>query len=244
MAGSGVQGPRRPKASRVVPLPVDGEPHDPSSQEAAMSRSPIVALTLGGLLALAGPVLASHVTPREVGGESSCGPLSPGTVEFVVDASAIPDRTLSQGEFEVTVDLVGTVETGSVDFNDASLPVRAAFVAGADSGNLYEYPDPVRQDDGLTAPDGQPITSVSFCYVEGNGGNGAGGNGNGNGNGGNDREGRTAPATDTAGPSAPTGGPDLGLPLVLAGLGCLAFAALLVRPALAARVVRVMPRNR
>jgi hypothetical protein len=203
-----------------------------------MTRSPIVALTLGGLLALAAPVLASHVTPREVGGESSCGPLSPGTVEFVVDASAIPGGTLSQGDFEVTVDLVGTVETGAVDFSDASLPVRAAFVAGTESGNLYEYPDPVRQDDGLTAPDGQPITSVSFCYVEGDD------EGAGTGNAGNDREGRTAPATDTAGPAGRSDGPGLGLPLVLAGLGCLAVAALLVQPAVSRRLVRAMSRTR
>src|SRR3954451_24368804 len=135
------------------------------------SLSPILAFLV--LLVAAGTVLASSVTPRVVDGSTSCGPLTPGTVELLVDASDLPAGAGSEGDFTATVTLEGTVETGSVGFTDASLPVKSAFVAGADSGNLYEYPDPVTQDDGLVAPDGQPIVNVSFCYVTSDSGGGA-----------------------------------------------------------------------
>ena len=127
------------------------------------SRPPILALLV--LLLAAGTVLANHVTPRVVDGATSCGPLTPGTVELLVDATDLPAGAVSDGDFSETVSLEGTIETGTVGFSDATLPVKSAFVAGADSGNLYEYEEPVTEDDGLVAPDGQPIVSVSFCYV-------------------------------------------------------------------------------
>jgi hypothetical protein len=170
------------------------------------SRSPFLAVL--ALMAIVGPVLASSVTPKVVDSAQSCGPLTPGTVEFLVDAGSLADGTVSKGNFEATIDVVGTVETGSISFSDASLPVKAAFVAGVDSGNLYEYPKPVTADNDLVAPDGQPITSVSFCYVTGSGGDTAGGE---------STAAPTAPGTDTVAtapatePSGP--GPVIGLAL-------------------------------
>jgi len=114
------------------------------------SRSPILALFV--LLVAAGTVLASHVAPKLVDGSTSCGPLTPGTVELVVDASDLPAGAVSDGDFSATVTLEGTIETGTVAFRDASLPVKSAFVAGATSGNLYEY--------------AEPVTSHGFVYMD------------------------------------------------------------------------------
>src|SRR4051812_38384130 len=130
-----------------------------------MSRSRAPFLALVALFIAAGTVLANHVAPKLVDGSTSCAPLTPGTVELVVDASSLPAGVVTKGDFEANVSLEGTVETGTVAFRDASLPVKSAFVAGATSGNLYEYETPVREDDGLVAPDGQPIVAVSFCYI-------------------------------------------------------------------------------
>jgi hypothetical protein len=168
------------------------------------SRSPILALVV--LLLAAGTVLASHVTPRVVDGATSCGPLTPGTVELLVDASDLPAGAVSEGDFEATVTLEGTIETGTLAFEDATLPVKSAFVAGATSGNLYEYEEPVTEDDGLVAPDGQPILSVSFCYITDDSGGAA-----------------TPPATDTA-PAPTTAAPAAGS-VALVASGILALAA-------------------
>ena len=124
-------------------------------------------------------------------------------------------------------------------FSDATLPVRSAFVAGADSGNLYEYEEPVTEDDGLVAPDGQPIVNVSFCYITDDSAGGAesgspaaesGTAAEASGDG-------TPPPTDTAGAAAaPTGGS-----VMLVALGIVAFAAgmlLFARQRLAAQPVR------
>ena len=175
------------------------------------SRSPILALFV--LLVAAGTVLASHVAPKLVDGSTSCGPLTPGTVELVVDASDLPAGAVSDGDFSATVTLEGTIETGTVAFRDASLPVKSAFVAGATSGNLYEYDEPVTEDDGLVAPDGQPIVNVSFCYVTDDSGGGAA----------EESGGGTPPATDT-GPAAATAAPASGS-LALVALGIVALAA-------------------
>ena len=187
------------------------------------SRSPILALLV--LLLAAGTVLASHVTPRVVDGSTSCGPLTPGTVELLVDATDLPAGAVSEGDFEAVVTLEGTIETGTVAFRNATLPVQSAFVAGAASGNLYEYEEPVTEDDGLVAPDGQPIVSVSFCYVTDDSGDAAG-------------EG-TPPATDTA-PGPATAEPaSRSLALVTLGLVALAAGTLLfARGRLAVRVAR------
>ena len=190
------------------------------------SRSPILALLV--LLLAAGTVLANHVTPRVVDGATSCGPLTPGTVELLVDATDLPAGAVSDGDFSASVSLEGTIETGTVGFSDATLPVKSAFVAGADSGNLYEYEEPVTADDGLVAPDGQPIVNVSFCYVTDDSGDGAAEEGAG-----------TPPATDTA-PAAGTADPaSRSFALVAVGLVSLAAGALLfARRRLALRVAR------
>ena len=116
------------------------------------------ALAAGSLLTLlvAAPVLASHVQPEVVDGAESCGPLAAGTVELIV---ALPQDvgTIEEGDFTIDVTLDGSVGQGSISFEGASLPVKAAFVAGTDGGNLYTYEEPVTQDDGLGAPDGGPI---------------------------------------------------------------------------------------
>ena len=131
------------------------------------------ALAAGSLLTLlvAAPVLASHVQPEVVDGAESCGPLAAGTVELIV---ALPQDvgTIEEGDFTIDVTLDGSVGQGSISFEGASLPVKAAFVAGTDSGNLYTYEEPVTEDDGLVAPDGGPIKDVSFCYVGGADGGG------------------------------------------------------------------------
>lgn len=174
------------------------------------TRSPLLAMI--AMLVLAVPVLASHVTPEVVDDAESCGPLTPGTVELLVDAGELVDGAVSDSDFQATVDLVGTLETGSVDFSNASLPVRAAFVAGIDGGNLYEYLEPVTADDGLVAPDGQPIRSVSFCYVyDGAAGGEA-----------------TPPATDTEAIASAAGPSPTAVALTVTGLICLAAAAVVV----------------
>jgi hypothetical protein len=194
----------------------------------ARSRSPILAFLV--LLLAAGTVLASHVTPRVVDGATSCGPLTPGTVELLVDATDLPAGAVSDGDFSATVTLEGTIETGTVAFQDATLPVKSAFVAGATSGNLYEYEEPVTADDGLVAPDGQPIVNVSFCYVTDDTGGGAAEETAGGG---------TPPATDTA-PAAGTATPASGS-VALVALGVVALAAgmlLFARQRLAVRATR------
>jgi hypothetical protein len=104
------------------------------------------------------------------------------------------------------------------------LPVSAAFVAGNDGGNLYRYEEPVTSDDGLVAPDGGPISDVSFCYVT------------------EDAAATAAPTSDTAGESetaspeittpatdtiTPTGNP-IGLVLIAIGSMALVGAGALV----------------
>lgn len=195
-----------------------------------MTRSRPALIAVVATLVLALPVLASHVQPRVVDGAESCGPLSPGTVELLVDATALDDGAVAQGDFEAEVSLEGTVETGTVAFRNATLPVRSALVAGATSSNYYEYEEPVTEDDGLVAPDGQPIVSVSFCYLTDDGGQANGDAQETDGD-------RTPPRTDAAQPAA--SGRTPGLPLVVAGLGALAAAALL-----AARPSRPRPVHR
>ncbi len=130
-----------------------------------MSRrlTPIAAV-IGGLM-LAVPALASHVQPQFVSGAASCGPLEPGTVELIVEVPQELAGTIGDDDFSAEVSLDGSVGNGSVTFQNATLPVKAVFVAGTDGGNLYAYEEPVTEDDGLVAPDGQPISGVSFCYV-------------------------------------------------------------------------------
>lgn len=124
-------------------------------------------LAAATLLALvwAAPVVANHVEPVFEDGATSCGPLSPGTVELVV---AVPQEigSVTDEAFSVDVTLEGSVGDGSLSFSNATLPVKAAFVAGVDGGNLYTYDEPVTEDTGLTTPNDEPIADVSFCYVQ------------------------------------------------------------------------------
>jgi hypothetical protein len=222
------------------------------------ARSPLLAIL--ALLAIALPVLASSVTPRVVDSADSCGPLSPGTAELVVDASSLPAGSVSKGDFKASVSLEGTIETGSIAFRDATLPVKSAFVAGKTSGNLYEYPEPVREDEGLVAPDGQTITSVSFCYVNdaASGGNGSGGGsgssssagGAGGGSAaaaGSNGADHTAPATDTAPVPTSTAG-DRGWQILttvlLAVVGVATMLAMLAMPRRRRSVVPVRSTRR
>lgn len=130
-----------------------------------------LALVIGGLL-VAVPVLASQVAPKFVSGAESCAPLTPGTVELVVE---VPQGvgTATKDNFSVDVNLSGSVGNGSVNFSNATLPIKSAFVAGQAGGNLYAYTQPVKADTGLVAPNGEPIRRVSFCYVTASGSSGA-----------------------------------------------------------------------
>lgn len=190
-------------------------------------RAPLAA----GLLTLlvAAPVVAGHVTPEVVDGAESCAPLAEGTVELIV---SLPDGagSIAEGDFEIDVALVGGVTGGTISFSGATLPIQAAFVAGADSGNLYRYEEPVTEDDGLVAPDGAPIQDVSFCYVsegegatDGDGGDGASDGDDGDGAAGDGQGGSEAspPATDTV-PRTDAASP---AGAVLMGLGLVALAA-------------------
>jgi hypothetical protein len=148
---------------------------------------PLTAVAAG--LVLAGPVLASHVQPQLVDGASSCGPLTPGTVELIVEVPQELAGTVTDDDFSAAVTLDGSVGNGSVRFEDATLPVKGVFVAGVSGGNLYAYEEPVREDEGLVAPDGEPIAGVSFCYVtEGDGEDASAAGG-----------GEASPSSDTAG---------------------------------------------
>jgi hypothetical protein len=171
---------------------------------------PIAAMV--ATLVVAVPVLASHVVPEFTRDAESCGTLSPGTVEFLVDASQLGPGIPSNRDFRVDVQLSGSLDGGSVSFSGATLPIEAAFVAGIDGGNLYDYPEPVTADDGLVAPNGQPIVKVSFCYVVG-GTTGAGA-------GPTDQAGESVPPTDTVAPGRVAASPPT--PLVVAVLIVLA----------------------
>jgi hypothetical protein len=196
---------------------------------------PLTAVAAG--LVLAGPVLASHVQPQLVDGGSSCGPLTPGTVELIVEVPQELAGTVADDDFSAAVTLDGAVGNGSVRFEDATLPVKAVFVAGVSGGNLYAYEEPVHEDDGLVAPDGEPIAGVSFCYVtEGAGGersSAGGGEGSPGGDtAGSDDDQGQPPATDTLEPGpSPLGA----AALVSAGIALVGLGLLALRPGAVAR---------
>jgi hypothetical protein len=182
-----------------------------------MSRRIGSIAALAAALLLAVPVVASHVQPEFTRDAESCGTLTPGTVELLVDASDLGTAIPSQGQFRVDVLLTsGGPDGESVSFSGATLPVEAAFVAGTDGGNFYDYPDPVRADEGLVAPNGQPIVNVSFCYIVAERdsdatptGGVAGATGE------NGGAGDTAPPTDTA---AEVAGPGSPAPVIAVGV--------------------------
>ena len=102
------------------------------------------------------------------------------------------------------------------------------------------------EDDGLTAPGGQPIQSVSFCYVvageDDNGGGGQAGGGEAT---------EAPPATDTEALGASTGSFQMtGAALAMTGLVCLGAASVVVfarrraAVAVAARAARTARRRR
>src|SRR3712207_4623132 len=100
-----------------------------------MRRYVVAAATLTMLLLTALPVLATHIQPRAVTGDQSCGMLTPGTVEFKVNLADITGAELGTDPFKVT--LVHNAANGTIDFNGASLPVMGAYVQGETGGNLY-----------------------------------------------------------------------------------------------------------
>jgi hypothetical protein len=179
------------------------------------------AATLGAIatgLLLVAPVFASHVAPEVVSGAESCGPLAPGTVELIAEVPAGLAGSLTDDAFSADISLDGAATDGSISFSNATLPVRAAFVAGVDGGNLYNYAEPVTEDDGLVAPDGQPISGLSLCYVaEGTVGESAAPSTGG----GEAPAASGVPATDTVAPAA-TGGPGGAAVAVTLILGSLA----------------------
>ena len=67
-------------------------------------RRPLTAiLAAGALLLVALPVAGTHVLPRAVQGDRSCGPLTPGTIEFKVPLAQITGSELGTDPFRITL---------------------------------------------------------------------------------------------------------------------------------------------
>ena len=133
-------------------------------------RRPLTAiLAAGALLLVALPVAGTHVLPRAVQGDRSCGPLTPGTIEFKVPLAQITGSELGTDPFRITlthnVDPAGG--PGTIDFRGATLPVSAAYIQGRTGGHLFSYAPTVSQDTGLAGPAGEMINNVSVCYIGG-----------------------------------------------------------------------------
>ena len=120
---------------------------------------------------LAGPVLATHVTPTFVEGNHTCAQLdSEFGHEFKIEpvASGIYDDPNSDFSVEITVN--DTAAGPTVDF-ESNLAVDAVFVKGGDDGNLYSYDPAATSDTGLHAPvnpNGKwaGLSHLSFCFTD------------------------------------------------------------------------------
>ena len=145
---------------------------------------------LGG--ALGGAVLATHVDPVPATGNPTC---SGGQCEFVIDAGDFPTDDEGPGdplgvevrtyrdvcpesdvECDITVTFHYTGGTGAdnvreIDFESTCFVEQVVVKGGTtDEGfkaNVYNYPDPgTLADEGLTTPDVQGISHISFCMNE------------------------------------------------------------------------------
>jgi len=123
------------------------------------------------------PALADHtdgplVEGVTVEGNQTCGSLGDWDFEFKVDEGT-PEGTYDQDspgvevsgdtDFEVTIDS----EDDTMSFT-ANHEVDAVFVKGGSHGTLYDYTSigGTDHDNGLTTPDGEAISHVSFCFTD------------------------------------------------------------------------------
>ena len=125
---------------------------------------------------MVGPALADHTGPLvagvEVDGNQTCGDLGDWDFEFKVDEGT-PNGTYDENSPNVEVsgptDFTVTIssEDDTMSF-EANHEVDAVFVKGGSHGNLYDY-TPIGgtdHDNGLTTPDGEAISHVSFCFTD------------------------------------------------------------------------------
>ena len=120
---------------------------------------------------LAGPVLATHVTPTFVEGNHTCSQLdSDFGHEFKVEPVVTGTYDDPASDFSVDITVNDTPEGPTLDF-ESNIGVDAAFVKGGDDGNLYSYSPPETSDTGLHAPLNPSgkwagLSHVSFCFTE------------------------------------------------------------------------------
>jgi hypothetical protein len=119
---------------------------------------------------LAGPVLATHVTPTFVEGNHTCAELGDFGHEFKIEPVATGTYDDPNSAFSVDITVNDTAAGQTVDF-ESNLGVDAVFVKGASDGNLYSYSPPATADTGLHAPlnaSGQwaGLSHLSFCFTD------------------------------------------------------------------------------
>jgi hypothetical protein len=119
---------------------------------------------------LAGPVLATHVTPTFVAGNHTCAQLdSEFGHEFKIQPVESGTFDDPNSDFSVTLTVNDTAAGPTVDFV-SNLAVDAVFVKGGDDGNLYSYDPAETADTGLHAPlnpNGKwaGLSHLSFCFT-------------------------------------------------------------------------------
>ena len=134
-----------------------------------MTIAAVSAIALS-MIWLAGPVLATHVSPTPIAGNATCGELGDYDFEFKIQPVESGDYSDPNSDFEVTITVNDTPEGQTVDF-ESNIGVDALFVKGGASGNLYVYDPAATEDTGLHAqlgPSGKwlGLSHLSFCFAE------------------------------------------------------------------------------
>ena len=120
---------------------------------------------------LAGPVLATHVTPTFVEGNNTCSQLDADFGhEFKIQPVVSGTFDDPNSDFSVELTVNDTAEGPTVDF-ESNLAVDAVFVKGGDDGNLYSYDPAETSDTGLHAPLNPSgkwagLSHLSFCFTD------------------------------------------------------------------------------
>jgi hypothetical protein len=119
---------------------------------------------------LAGPVLATHVTPTFVEGNHTCAELGDFGHEFKIEPVATGSYDDPNSDFSVDITVNDTAAGPTVDF-ESNIGVDAVFVKGASDGNLYSYSPPATADTGLHAPLNASgkwagLSHLSFCFTD------------------------------------------------------------------------------
>jgi len=125
-----------------------------------------MALGVMALVATVGTAKAASVTPTPIPGNPTCKTLLGNEAAFEIKVD--PPTSGTYGPITVTFSPDGKL----VDFT-STVPVLAVFVkggvlqSGTPGGNLYDYrPGGSTGDTGLTTPNNQQISHVSFCWNE------------------------------------------------------------------------------